>query len=221
MNKLPVIYVWTHDSIGLGEDGPTHQPVEHLMSLRAMPGLTVIRPCDANETVEAWKAALTRTSCPTALVLTRQKVSTLDRTKLSSAAGLAQGAYVLADAPSGKPEVILIATGSEVHLALKAREILVKEGVETRVVSMPSWELFMEQTQQYRDSVLPPKIEARLSIEAGVTFGWEKWLGSRGQAIGLDHFGASAPEPVLMEQFGFSPSAIAQKAQSLLRLSKA
>ncbi|MFZ5467978.1 MAG: transketolase [Myxococcota bacterium] len=217
LNHLPAVYVWTHDSIALGEDGPTHQPVEHLMALRTVPNLYVVRPADANEAVEAWKLAVRRKEGPTALVLTRQKVPTLDRQKLGSAAGVARGAYVLSEARGGKPHALLIATGSEVHLALAAQELLAKEGIATRVVSMPCFEAFAAQSLEYRESVLPAAVTARVSIEAGVTFGWQRWIGDRGVAIGLDRYGASAPEKVNLEKLGFTPARVVEAVQGLLR----
>jgi transketolase len=215
LNGLRVIYVWTHDSIGLGEDGRTHQPVEHLMSLRAMPNLAVVRPGDANETVEAWRWAMTHDG-PVALVLTRQKLPVADRTQMGPAAGLTRGAYVLADAEGGAPDAILLATGSEVSLALAARERLAKDGVRARVVSMPCWETFAAQDPAYRDQVLPPAITARVSIEAGVTFGWERWIGPRGVAIGVDRYGASAPAEVIFEHLGFTPAHVAEVTRELV-----
>ena len=209
---LPVNYVWTHDSIGVGEDGPTHQPVEQIMSLRMIPNMTMIRPADANETVEAWRTAIEHTQGPVGLALTRQKLPILDPVL---AKGAAKGAYVLAEA-SAEPRVILIGTGSEVHLAVEARTALEAEGIPTRVVSMPSWELFKAQSPAYRDAVLPPQIKARVSIEAGVTFGWERWIGDGGAAIGLDHFGASAPAEILFEQFGFTVANVVKTAKGLL-----
>ena len=210
---LPVNYVWTHDSIGVGEDGPTHQPVEQIMSLRMIPNMTMIRPADANETVEAWRTAIEHTQGPVGLALTRQKLPILDPVL---AKGAAKGAYVLAEA-SAEPRVILIGTGSEVHLAVEARTALEAEGIPTRVVSMPSWELFKAQSPAYRDAVLPPQIKARVSIEAGVTFGWERWIGDGGAAIGLDHFGASAPAEILFEQFGFTVANVVKTAKGLLK----
>ncbi|HZU53412.1 MAG TPA: transketolase C-terminal domain-containing protein, partial [Holophagaceae bacterium] len=204
----PVVYVFTHDSIGLGEDGPTHQPVEHVMSLRLIPNLSVIRPADAAETREAWRAALMRKDGPTALVLTRQKLATVSEGK---AAGTAKGAYVLAEA-SAAAKLVLIATGSEVGLALKARDALEAEGVPTRVVSMPSWDLFEAQDASYRASVLPASAK-KLAIEAGSTFGWQRHADA---TVGLDHFGASAPAEVLFEQFGFTVPNIVAKAKALL-----
>jgi transketolase len=214
---LPVVYVWTHDSVGLGGDGPTHQPIEHLASLRAMPVLRVFRPADGPETVEAWRAAIQRTDGPTALALTRQDLPPIDRGEHADARGLHRGAYVLADASSGPPELILIATGSEVWVALEARERLQASGIATRVVSMPCWELFAEQDQGYRDEVLPPAVPARLAVEAAATFGWERWVGDDGEVVGIDHFGASAPGTTVLEQFGFTPDNVTDRARALLR----
>ncbi len=216
LSHLPAIYVWTHDSIGVGEDGPTHQPVEHLMALRAIPNLRVIRPADANETVEAWRVALERTEGPTALVLTRQKLSNIDRAGKGDASGLRRGAYVLSDAAGGEPQAIVIATGSEVEIALKAQTSLWQEGIRCRVVSMPCWELFEDQDAEYRESVLPASISARVSIEAGVTFGWSRHLGSEGKAIGVDRFGASAPGEVIYEKLGLTSEAVVSAVKSLL-----
>jgi transketolase len=212
---LPVIYVYTHDSIGLGEDGPTHQPIEHLMSLRAIPGLIVLRPADAHEAAECWKVILPLTDRPALMALSRQAVPTLDRARYAPAAGVARGAYVLADAPGGAPEVILIGTGSEVSPCVRAHETLVGEGVRSRVVSMPSWELFDEQPRDYRDAVLPPAVTARISVEAGAAFGWERWVGPAGRAIGMRSFGASAPTGDLQRRFGFQPEAIVAAAMEL------
>lgn len=214
--ELPVIYVFTHDSIGLGEDGPTHQPIEHLASLRALPNLTVIRPCDANETAEAWKAALSNSSGPTALSLTRQGLPTLDRSNLAPAAGLQQGAYILKDPDSGPARVILMASGSEVDIALKAASHLADGGVSVRVVSVPSWELFDAQPQDYRRKVLPPEIPLRVAVEAGSRQGWSRYVGSAGTVVGLDHFGASAPYSVLFEKFGLTVETVVEKVQALL-----
>ncbi|MGE5743046.1 MAG: transketolase [Gemmatimonadota bacterium] len=211
-----VIYVWTHDSIALGEDGPTHQPVEQLASLRAMPNLLVLRPADANETVEAWRIALQHTAGPVGLVLTRQKIPVLDRTTLAPAAGAARGAYVLIDAAEGLPELILIATGSEVSLALDAHRQLAGEGIRSRVVSMPSWELFESQSTEYRDTVLPPAVHARVSVEAGSPFGWERYVGPGGAIIGVDHFGASAPGPEVMARYGFAVEHVVATAKAVL-----
>ncbi|MFN2231714.1 MAG: transketolase [Anaerolineae bacterium] len=209
-----VIYVWTHDSVWLGEDGPTHQPVEHAAALRTIPNLTVIRPSDATETAEAWRYAVAHDG-PVAMLFTRQGVPVIDREKYAAASNLAKGAYVLADV-DGTPDVILIATGSEVSLALEAREILAQEGVGARVVSMPSWELFEAQPQAYKESVLPPEVTARMAIEAGVSMGWDRYVGPQGVMYGIDHFGASAPYKVLMEQWGFTGPAIAKRALELL-----
>ncbi|MFQ6100745.1 MAG: transketolase [Anaerolineae bacterium] len=216
MMHLPVVYVWTHDSVWIGQDGPTHQPVEHLAALRAIPNLVLIRPCDANETAVAWKVALERRDGPTALILTRQSVPVLDRSDKASAEGVAWGAYVIREAPSGPPDLILIASGSEVHLALEARELLAERGVTARVVSMPSWELFEAQTPSYRASVLPPDVTTRLAIEAAAPFGWERYVGPEGAVIGIRRFGASAPYKVLMEKFGFTPEAVMEGALDLL-----
>jgi len=213
---LPVVYVWTHDSIGLGEDGPTHQPVEHLAALRAIPNLVVLRPCDANEVVEAWKVAVRYEEGPVALALTRQNVPTLDRRVLGGADGLHKGAYVLAEAEGGGPEVLLLGTGSEVHLCLAARDLLQQRGIPTRVVSMPSWELFLRQDPAYREQVLPAAVGARVAVEAGTSFGWHRWTGERGDVVALDRFGASAPYQTLYEKFGFTAEEIARRAQALL-----
>lgn len=211
---LQAIYVFTHDSIGLGEDGPTHQPIEHLAALRAIPNLTVIRPADANETAEAWKAALNNKKGPTAIILTRQGLPVLDREKYAPAQGLSKGAYVLAD-PQGAPDAIIIATGSEVAIALESYEELRKKGVNARVVSMPSWELFDSQDEAYKESVLPSAIKARVSIEAGAAFGWHKFVGTEGEAIGIDRFGASAPYKTLYEKFGFTAANLSAKVLGL------
>jgi transketolase len=216
MMGLPVVFIFTHDSVWLGEDGPTHQPIEQLAALRAIPNLIVLRPADAAETVEAWRVALEHRDGPVALALTRQKLPVLDRTELADADGVARGAYVLADAEGERPDILLIATGSEVYLALEAREQLAEQGVKARVVSMPSWELFDQQPQAYRDQVLPPTVTARLAIEAGVPQGWHRYVGSAGELIGLDRFGASAPYKVLMEKFGFTAENIASRALALL-----
>ena len=216
MMKLPVIYVFTHDTIGLGEDGPTHQPVEQLAALRAIPGLTVIRPADANETAVAWRVAIKHRQGPVVLALTRQNVPVIDRTRYAPADGLARGAYVLAEAASGQPALILIAAGSEVPLALGAYEQLAQQGIAARVVSMPSWELFDQQPQAYRDAVLPPAVTARLAIEAGVPQGWHRYVGLAGQVIGLERFGASAPFKVLFEHFGFTVENVVARALAIL-----
>lgn len=217
LSAAHAIYVWTHDSIALGEDGPTHQPVEQIASLRAMPNMLVLRPADANETVEAWRVALQHTGGPVGLVLTRQKLPVLDRAKLAPAAGTARGAYVLIDADGSKPpELILIATGSEVSLALAAHRQLSGEGVRSRVVSMPSWELFEAQPVEYRDTVLPQAVWARVSVEAGSSFGWERYVGPTGAIIGVDHFGASAPGPVVMAHYGFTVEHVVATARAVL-----
>jgi transketolase len=209
---LHVVYVFTHDSIALGEDGSTHQPIEQLASLRAIPRLMVIRPCDANETAVAWRVALEARDRPVALILTRQNVATLDRSRFANAQGLRRGAYVLADAPTGKPDVILIGTGSEVGLVVAAAEALRVQGIEARVVSMPSWELFDAQPQAYRDTVLPPAIRSRLAVEAGVTQGWHRYVGDHGDVLGQDGFGASAPGEVLLREFGFTVDNVCKRA---------
>jgi transketolase len=216
LSKARAIYVWTHDSIGLGEDGPTHQPVEHLAALRAMPDLLILRPADAAETVEAWRAALRHTQGPAGLVLTRQKLPVLDRQTFAPASGVARGAYVLADAGGAPPDVILIATGSEVSVALEAHQRLVRDGIRSRVVSMPSWELFEAQPKSYRDKVLPPAVRARVSVEAATPFGWERYVGSDGAIIGVNRFGASAPGPVVMREFGFTPEHVVETAKAVL-----
>jgi len=211
-----VVFVFTHDSIALGEDGPTHQPVEQLAALRAVPNLLVIRPCDANETAVAWRVALDRRDRPVALVLTRQDVPTIDRTQFASADGLRRGAYVLADAPNGNPELILIASGSEVGLIVKARQNLIKRGINVRIVSMPGWELFDAQSRKYRDSVLPPFARARLAVEAGVTQGWRQYVGDEGDVIGVDRFGASAPGKTMLREYGFSIGNVCKRALNLI-----
>ena len=216
--ELPVFYVFTHDAMGDGEDGPTHQPVEHLASLRAIPGLVTLRPADANEVVEAYRYIIQLRHKPAALVLSRQALPTIDRTKYASAAGVANGAYVLADPPRGKPEVILIASGSEVTLALQAHEQLSREGIQTRVVSMPSWDMFESQSRQYRDSVLPPDVKARVAIEEASTFGWERYVGATGRIIGMHTFGASAPLKELQKRFGFEPSQVVAAARQQLAI---
>ncbi|MEH1058654.1 transketolase [Micromonospora sp. CPCC 206171] len=214
--KLPVVYVWTHDSIGLGEDGPTHQPVEHLTALRAIPGLDVVRPADANETAWAWRQALEHTDRPTALALSRQALPTLDRSTLGSAEGVAKGGYVLAEASTGKPQVIIVGTGSEVQLCLTARERLEADGTPTRVVSMPCQEWFYEQDEAYRESVLPRGVKARVSVEAGIAMSWRGIVGECGESVSLEHYGASAPHTVLFEQFGFTPDRIVAAAHAAL-----
>jgi transketolase len=215
--KLQSIYVFTHDSIGLGEDGPTHQPIEQLASLRAIPNLIVIRPADANETAVAWKIAITTRHNPIALVLTRQNVPTLDRKQFSSAEGLRRGAYILADAAKGKPSIILIASGSEVHLIMDAKQKLERKNILVRIVSMPSWELFLKQSKKYRDTVLPPSITTRLSVEAGISQGWDRFVGDGGDMISIEGFGASAPGPIVMEKYGFTVENICKRAMALLK----
>jgi transketolase len=218
---VQVIYVFTHDSIGMGEDGPTHQPVEQLASLRAIPRLIVIRPGDANETTVAWRVAIETQDRPVALVLTRQSVPTLDREQFASAEGLRRGAYILADAPQAKPQLILIASGSEVGLIVATREKLQEQGLAVRLVSMPSWELFEAQSREYRDSVLPPSVRARLAVEAGVTQGWHRYVGDHGDVIGVDRFGASAPGPVVMREYGFNVDNVRARALALLEKNNA
>ncbi len=213
---LRVIYVFTHDSIGLGEDGPTHQPVEQLAALRAIPNLTVLRPCDASETAEAWRFAINHRSGPVALALTRQGVPTLDRSVFAPAGGLKQGAYVLADFGKGKPDLLLIASGSEVHIAIEAAVKLERKSIISRLVSMPSWELFDEQSESYRRDIFLPEIKARIAIEAGRTQGWWRYVGERGEVVGLDHFGASAPYKILYEKFGITADRVVEKALRLL-----
>ncbi len=212
--KLPVIYVFTHDSIAVGEDGPTHQPVEHIAALRAIPGLTVVRPADAVETVQAWRKALKITDGPTALLLSRQKLPILENS--NSDKGLDKGAYVLAE-PTGKPDIILIATGSEVHIALAAKDMLDKKGIQARVVSMPSWELFEKMPRSYRDRVLPPDVKTRLAIEAGISMGWGKYTGNEDAVVGIEGFGASAPGSTVLKKFGYTPENIVNKVMALLK----
>ncbi len=223
LSEVQVIYVFTHDSIGLGEDGPTHQPIEHLAALRAIPHLFVIRPADSHEVREAWRIAILRRHGPTAFALTRQKVPLIDRNRYASAEGLRRGGYILAeaeaadgDSPRVPPQLILIATGSEVSLALDARETLQKEGTPTRVVSMPCWELFEEQTKDYRDEILPPSVNARLAVEAGVRQGWDRYVGLQGDVICLDRFGASAPGDVALRELGFTVENVLKRARALL-----
>jgi transketolase len=213
---LPVVYVFTHDSVGLGEDGPTHQPIEHLAALRAIPNLTVVRPADGPETAQAWRAALLRREGPTALVLTRQKVPVIDRSKGAAADGLLQGAYVLAEAGGGSPRVILIASGSELGLCLAARDLLEAGGTPTRVVSAPSLEAFARQPQAYRDAVLPPGVRARVAVEAASPFGWHRWVGTDGEVLGIDRFGASAPFERIFQELGFTAAHVAERARAVL-----
>jgi transketolase len=215
--EIPVIHIFTHDSIGVGEDGPTHQPVEQIASLRAIPGLITLRPADANEVVEAWRVIMQLRHEPVALILTRQGLPTLDREKYAPASGLAKGAYILADAENGNPDVILIATGSEVHLCLDALEQLTSDGISTRVVSMPSWELFEQQDREYRDSVLPPSITARVAVEQASTLGWERYTGVKGRIIGMNTFGTSAPLKDIQKKFGFTPDRIVSDVKEVIR----
>ncbi|MBW1764626.1 MAG: transketolase, partial [Deltaproteobacteria bacterium] len=212
---LPVKYVFTHDSIAVGEDGPTHQPVEHLASLRAIPGLVIIRPADATETAEAWRQALMINHAPVALILSRQKLPVLDQNEYGSAQGLAKGAYILADS-EGAPDLLIIATGSEVHIALAAGKELASKGISARVVSMPSQELFKETSKEYQNSILPAEVTARIAVEAGSPMGWESYIGERGKVVGISKFGASAPGGTLMEQYGITAENIIQKAMDLL-----
>lgn len=214
--EIPAIYIFTHDSIGVGEDGPTHQPIEHLSSLRSIPGLITIRPGDANEVTEAWRVIMKTKHEPIVLVLTRQALPTVDRTKYAPAAGLAKGAYVLADAEGGKPDVLLMATGSEVHLCVEAYEKLTAEGIKARVISMPSWEIFEHQPLEYRNSVLPPEVRARVCVEQASTFGWARYVGPDGAAIGMTSFGASAPLKELQKKFGFTVENVIAKAKEQL-----
>ena len=210
-----VVYIFTHDSIGLGQDGPTHQPIEHLLSLRAIPNLTVLRPADATETAEAWKAAMERRDGPTALVLSHQGLPILDRSKFASASGVRRGGYVLWES-SDTPDAILLGTGSEVHIALEAAKTLAAQGTSTRVVSLPSWELFDAQPESYRDSVLPPEVSVRVSIEAATPMAWERYVGQSGVAIRISHFGASAPADVLYEKFGLTAQHVVEEVRGIL-----
>jgi transketolase len=214
--KQRIIYVFTHDSIGVGEDGPTHQPVEQLAALRSIPGVTVIRPADANEAAEAWRAAITHHGGPVALALTRQNLPTVDRDVYPKASNLAQGAYVLVDSES-TPDLILMASGSEVSLAFDAATQLRQDGIAVRVVSVPSWELFDAQSAEYKEAVLPKDVRARIAIEAGISMGWEKYTGLDGDIIALDHFGASAPAQILFKEFGFSVENVVARAKALLK----
>jgi transketolase len=214
--ELPTLFVFTHDAMGDGEDGPTHQPIEQLASLRAIPGLITLRPADANEVVEAYRTVVQLRHGPAVLALSRQPLPTLDRTRYAPASGVARGAYVLADPPTGVPELILIATGSEVILAVEAHEKLLAEGIRSRVVSMPSWEIFEHQPQEYRDAVLPPSVRARVAIEQASTFGWERYVGFEGLIIGMHTFGASAPLKALQKRFGFAPERVVEVAHEVL-----
>ena len=214
--ELPTIFVFTHDAMGDGEDGPTHQPVEHLASVRAIPGLVTLRPGDANEVIEAYRYLMQLRHQPAVLVLSRQPLPTLDRKKYAPASGVTRGAYILADASGGNPQVILIASGSEVSLAVEAHEKLLAEGIRSRVVSMPSWDIFEHQTQEYQDKVLPPQVTARVAVEQASTFGWERYVGRSGRIIGMKTFGASAPLKALQKKFGFEPDQVATAARELL-----
>jgi transketolase len=214
LSKYPTIFVFTHDSIGVGEDGPTHQPVEHTAALRAIPNLLVFRPADANETAQAWKFALEHRDGPVALLLTRQGLTVLDQDKYGSATNLSKGAYVLAGADN--PDVLLLASGSEIGIALEAAEKLAAEGITTRIVSMPCWELFEEQSKEYKDSVIPPETKARVGIEAGVELGWSKWLGEKGIFIGMSSFGASAPAKICFEKFGITVENVVKAAKKTI-----
>jgi transketolase len=214
--ELPTLFVFTHDAMGDGEDGPTHQPIEQLASLRAIPGLSVLRPGDANEVVEAYRTVLQYRHRPAVLVLSRQALPTLDRSRLAPASGVARGAYVIADAPDGAPQLILIASGSELSLALQAQQRLQADGTATRVVSMPSWDLFEQQPADYRAGVLPPQVTARLAIEQASSFGWERYVGDSGRVIGMHTFGASAPLKALQQAFGFTVDHVVETARALL-----
>ena len=213
--EIPSIWIYTHDSIGVGEDGPTHQPIEQLPTLRAVPDLVTLRPADANEVVESWKIIMKLKKEPVALILTRQALPTFDRTKYASAEGVARGGYILADAEGGKPQVILMATGSEVYLCIDAYEKLKAEGIRARVVSLPSWDIFDRQDQSYRDQVLPPDVTARVAVEQAAILGWSQYVGPKGYVIGMRSFGASAPLKDLQKKFGFTVDAVTQKAREL------
>jgi transketolase len=214
--QVPATYVWTHDSIGLGEDGPTHQPIEHLTALRAIPGLSVCRPADANETVWAWRTALEDTDHPTALALSRQNLPTFDRTEMGAADGVAKGGYVLVESSTATPQLIIMASGSEVQLAVAARERLEAEGIGTRVVSIPCREWFDAQNDSYRQTVLPPNVKARVSVEAGIAMSWRDLIGDAGEAVSIEHYGASAAASVLFEKFGFTPDNVVAAAHATL-----
>ena len=218
--ELPTIFVFTHDAMGDGEDGPTHQPVEQIAAFRAMPGLVLLRPGDANEVVEAYRYIMQLRHQPAVLALSRQPLPTLDRGKYAPASGVARGAYVLADAPGANPEVMLIASGSELSLCVDAHEELLAEGIRSRLVSMPSWDIFERQTKDYQDSVLPPDVTARVAVEQASTFGWERYLGSSGRSIGMKTFGASAPLKELQRKFGFEPGRVTQVAKALVARGK-
>ena len=217
--EIPSIFVWTHDSVGVGEDGPTHQPVEHLWAYRAIPHLNVVRPADANETSQAWRGAIETTNRPTALILSRQNLPVIDREKYAAAEGALKGAYVLADT-EGTPDAVLIATGSEVSVALEARELLAAKGVNARVVSAPCLEWFAEQDAEYRESVIPAGVKARVSVEAGATFGWAGIVGDAGRSVGIDHFGESADGAYLLEKYGITPEAVAAAAEESIAAAK-
>jgi transketolase len=212
---LRIVFVFTHDSIGLGEDGPTHQPIEHIMNLRAVPNLTVIRPADANEAVESWKAALLNQAGPTALIFTRQNLPVLSRSELSPASGLQRGGYTLWDSSPAKPDILLLGTGSEVFIALEAGRNLASEGRRVRVISLPSWDIFDRQPAEYRDQVLPPDVRVRIAVEAGIKLGWEHYVGLAGAVVGMDGFGASAPAKVLYEKFGITAAHVVNAAKEL------
>jgi transketolase len=214
--ELPSLFIFTHDAMGDGEDGPTHQPVEHLASLRAIPGLITLRPADANEVVEAYRYIVQLRHQPAVLALSRQPLPTFDRSKYASANGVSHGAYILADAPGGNPEAIIIASGSEVSLAVQAHETLLAEGIRSRVVSMPSWEIFEQQPKSYRNSVLPPNVRVRVAVEQASTFGWERYVGDAENVIGMKTFGASAPLKELQRRFGFEPGHVVQKVKRQL-----
>jgi transketolase len=214
--EVPAIWIFTHDSIGVGEDGPTHQPIEQLASLRAIPGLITLRPADANEVVEAWRVIMQLRHEPVALVLTRQPLPTFDRSKMGAASGVARGAYVLADSTQGDPEVLLLATGSEVSLCLDAKEQLERDGMGARVISMPSWEIFEQQSQEYRHQVLPPQVTARVSVEQASTLGWSRYVGPGGICLGMKTFGASAPLKQLQQKFGFTAEHVAAAARQAI-----
>jgi transketolase len=211
---VETVWAWSHDSVGLGEDGPTHQPVEHHMALRAIPNLWYVRPADANETTMAWRIALERTGGPVAMALSRQKVPTFDRSEVASADGALRGAYTLWQSGDGEPDLIVIATGSEVSVALEGARRM--NGTNVRVVSMPCWELFAEQSADYREEVLPAEVGARLSVEAGISLGWKQWVGDHGDSLAIDHYGASAPGTEVLERFGFTPDNVAARAQALV-----
>jgi transketolase len=217
--ELPSVFVFTHDAMGDGEDGPTHQPIEQLVSLRAIPGLITLRPGDANEVVEAYRFIMQLRHQPVVLALSRQPLPTLDRQKYAPASGVAQGAYVLADAPGGNPEVIIVATGSELSLAIAAHETLLEEGIRSRVVSMPSWEIFEHQSQAYRDGVLPPNVKARVGVEQGSILGWDRYVGNSGRVIGMNTFGVSAPLKELQKKFGFEPDQVVVAVKQQLKKS--